>query len=286
MVKLKFKTLFSSIFFLTCTLFLATTLPVRGETVLEEINRTGVFKVGIRTSRIPFAYTNTQGELEGICFDLANLIQKEITKKIDRNIISVKLFISSLYNRFEIVEDGFVHLECGPNTIREVKDYQITFSEPFFTSGVRFLAKEDLATKLVNSQGQGFRIGLLRYSSTEKLITAKYPLAEFEYFQGQKASLRAFQGVKTGQIDAFAHDSILLIGESVAERFPLGETTGYILTPDNSLSCEHYGFILPVNNPEWVNLVNGVIDSPQTTKIFEDWFKVFSSKSFRDLSGC
>ena len=261
-------------------------VPVRGETVLEEINRTGVFKVGIRPSRIPFAYENSQGESEGICFDLVSLIEKEIIKNIDRNLISVKLFLSSLDNRFEIVESGFVHLECGPNTIGNVEDYQITFSEPFFSSGVRFLAKEDLARQLVNSQGQGLRIGLLRYTTTEKLISAKYPQAEFEYFQGKKAPLRAFQAVKTGQIDAFANDSILLIGESVQKRLLLGEKTGYILTPDNSLSCSNYGFILPVNNPEWLNLVNSVIDSPQTAKIFEDWFKFFSSPFLSNLSDC
>jgi polar amino acid transport system substrate-binding protein len=264
----------------------APALPAQGETVLEEINRTGIFKVGIRTSRIPFAYTNNRGELEGVCFDLVRLIEQELIKNIDRHFLSIQLFISSIDNRFEIVEDGVVHLECGPNSIREIKDYQITFSQPFFTSGIRFLTQEKIARKLVNSQGQGFRIGILRNSSAEKLITEKYPLAEFEYFQGQKALLRAFQAVKGGQIDALANDSILLIGESVQERFPLGETTGYVLTPEKSLSCEKYGFILPVNNPEWENLVNGVINSQETSQVFENWFNVFSTESFRNLSGC
>lgn len=271
---------------LTSGLLLTQTLPAQGETVLAEINRTGILKVGIRASRIPFAYTNNQGELEGVCFDLVHLIEKELIKNIDRNFISIKLVISSLDNRFKIVEDGLVHLECGPNTIREVENYQITFSQPFFSSGIRFITKEDIARKLVNSRGKGFRIGVLRNTTSEKLITEKYPQAEFEYFQGQKAHLRGFQSVKSGQIDAFANDSILLIGESVQERFPLGETTGYILTPEKPLSCEQYGFILPVNNPEWENLVNGVINSPATSKVFQDWFKVFSAESFRNLSGC
>ena len=286
MMTLRLKAFLASIILGISSLFFGTMLPARGETVLEEINRTGILKVGIRTSRIPFAYENSQGELEGICFDLVSLIEQEILKNIDRNLVSVKLFISSLYNRFEIVENGFVHLECGPNTIRDVENYQITFSEPFFSSGVRFLTKQDLARKLVNSQGKGFRIGLLRYTSTEKLITSKYPQAEFDYFQGEKGPLRAFQALKQGQIDAFANDSILLIGESVAEKFPLGENTGYVLTPNNSLSCEQYGFILPVDNPEWKNLVNSVINSPEKTQVFQNWFQIFSSQFLGNVYTC
>lgn len=286
MNELKLTKFFSCLIFLTTSLLLSTTLPVKGETVLEEINRTGVFKVGIRGDVIPFGYRNLEGKLEGICFDLVHLIEKEIIKKIDRNLISTKLLISTLYNRFDIVEDDFVHLECGPNTIRELEEYQITFSQPFFVSGVRFIAQKDLGQNLVNSQGKNFRIGVLRYTSTEALIKEKYPQAELEYFQGSKGALRAFQAVRRGQVDAFANDSILLIGESVAQRFPLGETTEYILVPDQSLSCEQYGFILPTNNPDWVNLVNSVISSPEILKIYQEWFDAFPSESFSNLNRC
>ena len=260
--------------------------PVKSETILDQINDTGVLKVGIRGDVIPFGYRNLEGQLEGICFDIVSLIEKEILKQIDRQIIGTKVLVSSLYNRFDIVEDGFVHLECGPNTIRELQEYQVTFSEPFFISGVRFLAKDNLAPNLTNSRGKNLRIGLLRYTSTEKLIQEKYPQAEFEYFQGQKGALRAFQALKREEIDAFANDSILLIGESVGQKFPLGENSGYILTPEKSLSCEYYGFILPVDNPDWEDLVNNVINSQETRDVFRRWFEAFPSESFSNLARC
>ena len=286
MNRFKLTIFFSSLTFLTSSLFFSTTLPMKGESVLEEINRTGILKVGIRGDAIPFGYRSLEGKLEGICFDLVHLIEQEITKKIDRNLISTKLLISSTYNRFDIVDNKVVHLECGPNTIREVEEYQITFSQPFFISGVRFIAKKDLAKKLVNSQGKNFRIGVLRYTSTEILIKEKFPQAEFEYFQGNKGASRAFQAMTRGQIDAFVDDSILLIGESVAQRFPLGETTEYVLTPDKPLSCEEYGFILPIDNPDWVNLVNSVINSPEILNIYQGWFDAFPSESFSNLDQC
>ena len=256
------------------------------QTVLAEINKTGVLKVGIRTGAIPFGYRNLKGELDGICFDLVKLIEDEILRQTDRNYLSTKLLLSSLYNRFDIVEDNFVHLECGPNTIRELEDYQVTFSKPFFISGVRFLAHEDISRELMRSQGENLRIGLLRFTSTETLIKEKYPQAEFEYFQGKKGALRAFQALNREEIDAFANDSILLIGESVAQRFPLGDNTGYILTPNKSLNCEKYGLVLPVDNPDWKNLVDKVVQSPEMKDVLEKWFEAFPSKSFRNLARC
>ena len=286
MNKFKLINCFSSLIFLSTSLFSLTSSSVRAESVLEEINRTGVLKVGIRDDVIPFGFRDINGKIGGICFDLVDLIRNELTNNIQRDIISTKLLISGLNNRFEIVDNKLVHLECGPNTIREIDNYQVTFSQPFFISGVRFIANEELAKKFVNSEGKDLRIGLLRYTSTEKLVREKYPQAEFEYFQGERGSLRALQSLRRGQIDGFADDTILLIGESLRQKFPLGSRTGFVLTPTTSLSCELYGFILPVNNQDWVDLINSVIQSPQTQKVFQDWFENFPTESFDDFSRC
>ncbi len=276
----------SSLIFGITSLFFLTTSAIQAETVLEEINRTGILKVGIRNDVIPFGYLDNQDNLAGICFDLVKLIETEIPKYLDRDIIATRLLISSLYNRFEIVQDELVHLECGPNTIRKLEQEQVSFSKPFFVSGVRFLVKEESARKLINSQGKDFRIGVLRYTSTEELIKQKYPQATFEYFQGDGAASQAFELVKAGQLDAFINDTILLTGQSVAQRFPIGETTEYVLTPEQPFSCEKYGFILPKNNPDWSNLVNSVIQSTQTQEVFQRWFSTFNSDYGSDVLKC
>ena len=72
----------------------------------------------------------------------------------------------------------------------------------------------------------------------------------------------------------------------MAEKFPLGETTGYILTPEKSLRCEKYGFVLPVDNPDWKNLVDKVLASDETKEVFRKWFSAFPSDSFRNLARC
>ena len=94
-------------------LSLAYTFPLKAETVLEQIEKTGVLKVGVRSDAVPFGYRDNNNELRGICLDFIALVREQLKQTINRNIITVKLFISTLYNRFDMVEDNIVYFECG-----------------------------------------------------------------------------------------------------------------------------------------------------------------------------
>lgn len=269
---------------LSCSLINWNIGPAVSETVLEEIQRTGVLKVGVRSDTIPFGYRDNNQELKGICFDFINLLKEELKGNIGRDIILVKLFVSTLYNRFEIVEDKIVYLECGPNTIREVENYEIEFSEPFFITGTKFFTRAENANKLDNPDGQDLKIGLLRYTTTETFIKNKYPQAKFELFQGVKGTLRAMQAVQQGRIDAFANDGILLMGESV--QLNVDNNKEFVIVPPIPLTCEKYGLILPKNDPSWTNFVNSVIDSGGDEKILTQWLSVLVENLVKNEKAC
>lgn len=258
--------------------------PVLAETILEEIQRTGVLKVGVRSDAIPFGYRDNNQELRGICLDFISVLREQLKESIDREIILVKLFISTLYNRFEIVEDKIVHFECGPNTIREVEDYEVEFSEPFFITGTKFFTTEDIADQLVNSDGSNLKIGLLRYTTTEKFIKEKYPRAEFELFQGVKGTIRAMQAVQQGRIDAFANDGILLLGESV--KLDIDNNQNFAIVPEIPLTCEEYGLILPKNDPSWRIFINFVIESGEDVKVLKEWLSILTEDLVRNERAC
>lgn len=255
-----------------CILGLFPMANVKGETVLEEINRTGLLKVGVRNDAIPFGY-RIDGALQGICVDVIRIMREELSNKLDRDIISIQLVVSSLENRFNIVENKVVHFECGPNSIRELADYQVTFSEPFFLSGIKFIVAKDKQQNLINSNGKDFKIGLLKNTTTEIFIKSKYPEANFELFQGLRGSERGLQALKQGRIDAFADDGILLFGQSIAQRLPLGKNHDFILAPDPPFTCERYGLIIPQNDPEWENFVNNSINLDRKMGFINNWFK-------------
>ena len=267
-------------------LFIPFNVNAENESILEEVNRTGLLKVGIRSDAIPFGYRNNNGELQGICFDLVALIREKLSQKIDRNIITVTVVISSLQNRFSIVEDKVVHLECGPNTIRALDDDKVIFSDVFFISGIQFITRQDNASKFLNSDGKNLTIGLLLFTNTETLIKEKYPQAKFQLFQGIKGTQRALQALRQGRIDGFANDGILLIGESLAQQILIGNNQEYVLIPQPPFTCEKYGLILPNNDPNWENFVNSVLNSQEKKQVINNWFNTINNDSLSNQENC
>ena len=251
--------------------YLSSPVNPQTESILEKINRTGLLKVGIREDAVPFGYRDVNGDLTGLCLDFVEVFREKLKEKLNKQAIAIKIYKSTLFNRFELASDKIVDLECGPNTIRIVADYEIQFSRPFFLTGTQFLINADQSRSFnPNSNLANVEIGVLRDTSNEQLIAKQYPSASLVKFQGVTGRYRGIQALRGGQIDAFASDGILLIGEALVQGLGIGGN--YLLVPQYPLECQGYGLILPNNDPEWLSFVNSVIQASLTKKIFEDWF--------------
>lgn len=246
-------------------------LVAQQETVLQEIERSGLVKFGIREDAFPFAYKDSDNSYRGICLDIFELIVEKVKQESKREIIAIRLAESTLSNRFELVEDRIAHLECGPNTINATNNRNIQFSSPFFITGTQFLISvEDKNIIDANSSLNNLTIGVLRNTATQKLLEERYPLANLQAFQGVTGRRRGVQAIRQNRIDAFASDSILLLGE--ANRQSLALNRDFLLIPEEPLDCVSYGLILPNNDPQWRKLVNSVITERQLYQIYRKWF--------------
>lgn len=132
----------SKVFFLFISLLFILLFPlqskVKSETILEEINRTGLLKVGIREDAVPFGYRDLNNNLTGLCLDFINVFHQQLKKQLNKEIILIKIYKSTLFNRFDLVSDRIIYLECGPNTIRDIPDYNVQFSNPFLLQGLSY----------------------------------------------------------------------------------------------------------------------------------------------------
>lgn len=267
------KKLFLNLSLINLLLLLSCALPTSAQeqTVLEKIDETGLLEVGIREDAVPFGYRDINGNLEGLCLDFIAILREKLKEKLNKKVIAIKLYKSTLYNRFELVSDRIVDLECGPNTIRELPEYRIQFSQPFFLTGTQLLVSTEKAKRInPNRNLRNVEIGVLRNTTNEQIIAEKYPLANLVQFQGVTGRARGIQALRADKIDAFASDGILLVGEALIQDLRLG--LDYTLVPPNPIDCEKYGLILPDNNPEWFNFINSVINTPSVTNIYQDWF--------------
>ncbi|WP_267384226.1 transporter substrate-binding domain-containing protein [Cyanobacterium sp. uoEpiScrs1] len=263
----------SLLFILTLTLFLSVSTPVKTQpqSILNEIFSTGLLKIGIREDTVPFGYRDSNNNIAGVCLDFVYIFREILKEKLNKKIISTHLYKSTLFNRFELVSHGIVHLECGPNIIRDLEQLNVMFSNPIFSTGTQLLINKKKYSMFDNKNSLAeINIGVLNNTNSQRLVQAKYPVANFIKFQGITGISRGIQALQGEKIDAFASDSVLLIGEAIIQELNLGKK--YILMPKIPLNCEKYGLILPNNDSQWQEFVNSVIIDTKLSNIFNKWF--------------
>ena len=238
--------------------------------VEEEIQSTGVLKVGVRQDSPLFGFGK---EKTGYCKDFAESVAQQLTKTYGKK-IKTELVQSTTQNRWVLVTDGAVHFECGPNTINpsQLERYNIAFSTPFFVTTTQILAKSNITEDQVK---QG-KIGLIAGTSNAQEIKNVYPLGQID--DSFRRRSHGVADVQVGEIDGFASDGILLIGTASAMNLPLKD---YIfLTPliDERPFCSAYGMILPggSENQSWRETINKLImKTDETNTAWQKWFEQF-----------
>ena len=228
--------------------------PSREESILAEIDREGVLKVAMRRDAAPLGYLDAEGIWTGYCAQFAEDFADYLGEKLNsyREIDVIRL-VSTLDNRFELVREGDAHLECGPNTIR--RDVEgVTFSRAFFVSGARFVVLANSSENLDSLAAIArSKIGVLKNTTTELFLAENYPQARTVNFQGATGGAEALQALINGKIESFISDDILIEGEIARQNL---SPEDFLLIPEQPLTCEFYGLILPTDDREWETTVN------------------------------
>ncbi|MGG6292984.1 alpha/beta hydrolase [Leptolyngbya sp. AN02str] len=269
----------------------AEAIAQRPDRVLDDIQQTGLLRVGIRTDAAPLGYIDAEGRWAGYCFDLANQLASELARSLpassDRPLgVDVIRLPSSSENPFELVQSGAVHMECGPNSI-QTGATTVTFSEPFMVTGTQFLVT-DAARSRINLSDlanglAGVKTGVPERSRVEELVRDRYPRSTVVPFAGEGVTQNGVQAVTDGTIDTFANDGLLLLGE-LARQDAAAQTL--TLVPSQPLSCDFYGLVLPSGDSAWRNTVNRFLRSETALDTRREWLSNFSGDALTTLDFC
>ena len=269
------------------------TVPTAQLSVLDRIRESGTLVVGIREDAAPFGYLDSNGNWTGYCFDLVDTFGDRLSAalELDGGLEVVRL-PSNLNNRFQLLGDGTVHLECGPNTIRQ----DVTgaaFSFPFFYTGTQMLTLSANASQLDlpgaapsvesgnaetggevgDSESGGTEagkaaIGVLSNTTNAKFMEEQYPNSNLVFFEGVSGRDDAVQALAAGDIQAFASDGVLLLGELAKLELARED---YALVPENPLTCDGYGLLLPEGDRQWQTMVNQFLRSQDNLTLQRVW---------------
>ena len=260
------------------------TTPPRAEKVRAEIQRTEVLKIGMRRDAAPFGYIDANSQWAGYCGDFAIALRDYLSAEfdIDAGVELVEL-PSTLENRFALVQNNQVHLECGPNTIRQdIED--IVFSNPFFVAGGRLLVRKGQETVVnPNTPLENIQLALLPGTTTEQYVRSAYPRANLVPFEGGGGRAEAVTALAAGEVDAFASDGILAAGEILRQNL---SPENYALLPEVPLTCEYYGMILPAADPAWRDTINQFISTEAARRISDRWFSRLFQGQLDNLEYC
>ena len=240
------------------------------EGTLEKIARTGVFVIGYRTDASPLSYENSDGDPSGYSVDLCRRIAAAIKSHLSDDDIETKFVSVSSDERISAVISGEIDIECGSTTITLSRQEQVDFTIPTFVTGASVLSlagtgiqgMSDLSGKKVGAVKGTTTVELLRENLEENLIDATVVIV------GNREE--AMNRLNRGDIDAFASDQIVLIGQIIEAAYP----KKYSLL-DETFSYEPYGFVVRRNDADFRLVANRAISqiyrSGQHIQIFNKW---------------
>ena len=168
------------------------------------------------------------------------------------------------------VISGKIDIECGSTTITLSRQEQVDFTIPTFVTGASVLSlaesgiqgMSDLSGKKVGAVKDTTTVELLRENLQQNLIDANVVIV------GSREE--AMNRLNRGDIDAYASDQIVLIGQIIEavnpKRFSL---------LDETFSYEPYGLVVRRNDADFRLVANKAITqiyrSGQHSQIFNKW---------------
>ncbi len=240
------------------------------EGTLDKITRTGEFVIGYRTDASPLSYENADGEPSGYSVDLCRRIAAGVKAHLGDNDIETRFVRVTSDDRLSAVTSGKVDIECGSTTITLARQEQVDFTLPTFVTGGSVLSltrngitdMPGLSGKTVGVVQDTTTVGQLENYLQQNLIDA-----ELVVVSDRKEGMRL---LNRGDIDAFASDQIVLIGQVIEALNP----KQYSLVSE-TFSYEPYGFIVRRNDADFRLVANRSIAqlyrSGQHIDIFFKW---------------
>lgn len=249
----------------------ATGSPLDSSPTLARIVATGEIAVGHRRSEIPFSYL-VDGQPTGYAIELCLNVIEGLRKKLNVNELKVNFIPVTPANRFILVRNGEVDIECGVTTNTSERRRQALFSYPHFITATRYVSLaeqqmtsvEGLAGRSVVSTTGTINIEQLNELNRVSNLNISVMLS--------RDHEEAFSMVASGQASAFVMDDILLAGLVSAASDP----AVFRISTATLSSAEPYGLVMSSADPafaEWVNdELQHFYQSGAIQTLYDKWF--------------
>ena len=241
---------------------------------MKQIYQTGTIKLAYRSDANPFSFVSLQGQPDGYTIDLCKFIASSLERQLN-NKLTIEWVPVDSQNRFDSIAAGVADIECGSSSVSFARMTTVDFSSFIFMENTGLVVRTNSG---ISSFGDltGKKIAVIVGTTNESALTR-----EVQRRQLQTAVVRVkdrregIAALRSGAVDSFASDKLLLIGALAAD------VADYKMLPEN-LSTEPYALALPRGDWRFRAAVNKSLSqlysSPQILDIYRKWFAALGER--------
>ena len=238
---------------------------------LKKIKDSGTVTLGHRADALPFSYTDDKGNAHGYSIDLCKHVADTVKADLKLPQLKVDLVEVTAANRFRLVKNGTVDLECGTTTNTLGREQEVAFSVTTFVVGTRFVSKKRMGTQEFEDL-KGLTVASLSGTTSIKRVVDLNSEKGLEMvILPAPNPADAMRLLESNQIAAFFWDDILLAGAIARAENP----RQYVISKQ-ALSVEPYALMMRKDDPRFKQVVDdaliGLFRSDEIKKIYERWF--------------
>lgn len=188
--------------------------------VLRQVVKRGKLVVGMELKFWPFEYVDEKGKPVGFDVDIAKTLAERLGVELEIKDMEWTGLIPALTSgKIDLIISGIT------GTLERAKT--ITFSSPYFTTGLCILASVQKAPDLTDAAGldkPGRTIAVKTGTTADIVATKRFPKATINRYQDETACAA---DVAAGRVDAFIYDQISIAKHQ--KQHP--DATKALLTP-------------------------------------------------------
>jgi len=266
---------------LLTTLALAVTFAVPAQGLqaagtLEQVAKTGKFRIGFRESSPPMSFLDKEGKPVGYSVDLCNRIATGVRNKVGKE-IKVEYVPVTSKTRFDALVQNKIDILCGPTTKTLSRAERVDFTQLTFVTGASLMTMAGKEIRDV-SGFTGKKIGVNRATTTEtvlrKMLKETLTDAEVVLFPSSAEGVAALE---RGDIAAYSSDQVVLMGLAMTAA----EGNKFAIASE-VFSYEPFALAVRRNDADFRLVADSVLShlyrSGLILEIYDRWFGRFAKK--------
>jgi len=241
---------------------------------LKQIYESKIIRLAYRLDANPFSFVSPQGQPDGYTIDLCKYIAGSLERQISTKLAIEWVPVDS-QNRFDSIAAGVADIECGSSSVSFTRMTKVDFSSFIFMENTGLMVRVNSGIDSF-ADLKGKKIAVIIGTTNEAALTREIQRRQFQTTVVRVKDRReGMTALRSGAVDSFASDKLLLIGA------PNADGAAYKMLPEN-LSTEPYALALPRGDWRFRAAVNKALSqlysSAEILDIYRKWFAALGER--------